>query len=280
MDRSEKLLSCVDEEGRGLEIGPNHRPLAPKSRGYNVETLDWLDKESVIRECLRSGLDPSSVEDIDYLWAGERYADLVDLSRGGFDWIIASHVVEHVPDLVAFLRDCEEILNDQGVLVLVVPDKRYCFDRYRPISGLGEVLDRFVEGRTRHSIGTLVEWHLYYSEVEGQGAWDSANTGEPTLCNEPRSACEMFRSRLDKDGYVDCHGWCFVPSSFRLLVKDLWDLDVIGLKELRWFPTEGCEFTIALARHGDGPGVSRNQLLAKVDRELASVWVGGVRRNV
>ncbi|WP_081622819.1 MULTISPECIES: methyltransferase domain-containing protein [unclassified Thioalkalivibrio] len=263
--------------GRGLEIGTNHRPLAAKAAGYNVETLDWLDKGELIRECMRCGLDPSRVEEIDYVWRGERYADLVDLSYGGFDWIIASHVVEHVPDLVAFLRDCEQILNDRGVLVLAVPDKRYCFDRYRSISGLGEVLDRFFAERSRHSIGTLVESHLYYSELDGNGAWGSASSGRASLCNDAESARELLRARPDLDAYIDGHGWCFVPSSFRLILQDLWDLKLVGLKEVRWFPSEGCEFFVSLGRHGDGPGLSRKQLLEKIDRELASVCATGGR---
>ncbi|MFV8835702.1 methyltransferase domain-containing protein [Aquisalimonas sp.] len=271
MDRTEKILACVDSDGRGLEIGPKHRPLAPKAEGFRVETLDWLTREELVRDCLNSGLDASQVEETDHVWRGERYADLVDLSRGGFDWIIASHVVEHVPDLVAFLRDCEEILNDRGVLVLAVPDKRYCFDRYRPISSLGAVLDRFVEGRCQHSIGTLVEFQLYYAEQDGQGAWSSASLGNAELRNEPAAVRDMFRARMNAEGYVDCHGWCFVPSSFRLLLQDLFDLGLMGLREVRWYPTEGCEFLISVGKHGSGPGLSRASLLGKVDVELGSV---------
>ena len=40
-------------------------------------------------------------------------------------------MIEHTPDLIAFLADCDAVLKDTGVLSLVIPDKRYSFDRFR-----------------------------------------------------------------------------------------------------------------------------------------------------
>jgi 2-polyprenyl-3-methyl-5-hydroxy-6-metoxy-1,4-benzoquinol methylase len=43
--------------------------------------------------------------------------------RHRYDWIVASHVID-VPNLVAFLIDCEALLKPGASLVLAVPDKR------------------------------------------------------------------------------------------------------------------------------------------------------------
>ena len=130
MTRNEKLLAQVDTTKPGLEIGPSHSPVAPKSAGLTVRILDTLSQEGLIKKYQPQGIDTTRIEEVDYVWQGERYADLVGPSR--FGWIIASHVVEHTQDLVGFLRDCSEILEADGILSLAVPDKRFCFDRTVP----------------------------------------------------------------------------------------------------------------------------------------------------
>jgi len=47
------------------------------------------------------------------------------------DFVVASHVIEHVPDLVGWLSDIHAALRVGGVLALVIPDKRFTFDLHR-----------------------------------------------------------------------------------------------------------------------------------------------------
>lgn len=43
MSRNQKALSLILKSGLGLEIGPSHNPIAPKSKGYSVHIVDHLD---------------------------------------------------------------------------------------------------------------------------------------------------------------------------------------------------------------------------------------------
>jgi hypothetical protein len=43
----------------------------------------------------------------------------------------------HVPDPIGWLHEVGEILADDAPLVLVVPDKRYCFDLYHQRTSSG-----------------------------------------------------------------------------------------------------------------------------------------------
>jgi SAM-dependent methyltransferase len=53
----------------------------------------------------------------------EVFTDLADVrSRGPFDAITLWHVLEHLPDPVATLRELEGMLTPKGVIVLAVPD--------------------------------------------------------------------------------------------------------------------------------------------------------------
>jgi hypothetical protein len=66
----------------------------------------------------------------------------------------------------------------------------------------------------------------------------------------------------------DVHAWCFVPSSFRLIMHDLHALGFTPLRELDFQPTIGCEFFVTLSRKGKGPDRSRLQMQCEIESEL------------
>jgi 2-polyprenyl-3-methyl-5-hydroxy-6-metoxy-1,4-benzoquinol methylase len=245
-DRKSKILSIIDKGGIGLEIGPSHNPVAPKSEGFRVSIIDHLDKNGLKRKYAEHGLDVSRIEDVDYVWNGQRYSELVG-GTGKFDWIIASHVAEHVPDLIGFLIQCEEILKPSGVLVLVVPDKRCCFDLLRPKTGLGQVIDAHIAGRTSHSPGTAAEYHLGIVTLNGAIAWPHLyDKGLVEFIHSARDA-ENAMASINKGEYIDLHSWTFTPNSFRLLMHDLNTLGLIKLTEAHFFDTQNVEFIVGLS---------------------------------
>ena len=173
MDRTARLLSMFDATGLGLEVGPSYNPLLPKSAGYNVEIFDHADAET-LRAKYRDNA--SQIEEVDYVSDGRGLLDVIG-EPGRYDYIVASHVIEHVADIVRFVQDCETLLKDGGTLVLAVPDKRYCFDTLRPISTVGQALQAFAEKRTRHSPGVVFDHLSMICTKEGWGVvWR-----EPTL---------------------------------------------------------------------------------------------------
>ena len=141
LSRRDCILPFVDKAGLGIEIGPSHNPIAPKREGFNVHVIDHMSREQLVQKYGAHAVRLERIEEVDFVWTGgQSYAELTG-RRGGYDWIIASHVIEHTPDLIAFLADCEAVLKETGVLCLVVPDKRFCFDRFRPVTGLARVID-------------------------------------------------------------------------------------------------------------------------------------------
>ena len=191
--------------------------------------------------------------------------------RGHYDWIIASHVIEHTPDLIAFLASCEEVLKDDGVLCLVVPDKRFCFDRFRPVTGLARVIDAHLAGQRIHSAGVCAE---YFLNVVGKGhelAWHPGFPGDYHLIHGIEDAKTGIREVVEKGSYLDVHDWCFVPHSFRLILEDLHALGYTGLREVAFHPTEGNEFYVVLGKRGKGLGMSRIDVLNRIEREIAAL---------
>lgn len=268
MTRKEKLLLHVSQGGRGVEIGPSYNPLAPKREGYRVTTLDTLDREGLRAKYAAHQVDIDRIEEVDCVWKGERYADLIPRPHD-FDWILASHVIEHTPDLIGFLEDCSAILGPGGVLSLAIPDKRRCFDRYRPISGLGQVIDRHVTRAKSHTVGSIVEFMLNAVARNGQITWDATTRGTDTfLCGLEQVQAHLREGR-QRPLETDVHAWCFTPSSFRLLLADLHLLGLTTFRERDFHPTEGSEFFVTLANGGDLAPTDRLQLLHQVEAELA-----------
>ena len=116
MNRTEKILYHVDKEGRGIEIDPSYSPVAAKKDGYNVHIIDHLNREQLISKYSdHHHVDLDNIEEVDFVWDGHPYSDLTGKTKH-YDWIIASHVIEHTPDLIGFLVECDSILKDDGVL--------------------------------------------------------------------------------------------------------------------------------------------------------------------
>jgi hypothetical protein len=141
--REEKVFRNLNNKGLGLEIGPSHNPMAPKKKGFNVHILDHASTSELRTKYQGHGVNLDNIEEVDFVWHGEVFQELIG-KTGCYDWIIASHVIEHTPNLISFLQQCEVLLKADGILSLVIPDKRYCFDYFSTTSTTGHVLDAVV----------------------------------------------------------------------------------------------------------------------------------------
>ena len=269
MNRNEKVLKFINKNGYGIEIGPSHNPIAPKKEGYNVHIIDHMDRRDLISKYNDHPVNLDNIEDVDFVWDGESYDDLTGNSKY-YDWIIASHVIEHTPDLIGFLNDCDSILKNDGVLSLVVPDKRFCFDYHRPITGISKIIDSYFQKNKIHTPGAVAEYFLNVVSKDGNIAWDSLSNGKYNFIHDLNDAQHYIAKVAEEKKYVDVHSWVFVPNSFRLIIQDLYRLGFIKFKEVVFFPTDGCEFYITLGRNGKNLKKSRIEMLEVIQSEISS----------
>jgi SAM-dependent methyltransferase len=237
--RKELIFKRIDPRGHGLEIGPSHNPLAPKVDGFDVQILDYTDREGLIRKYLELGVDPGRIEEVDHVWNGEPYADLVG-GEGVFDWVISSHSLEHIPDMVGFLLDCRRILKPGGVLALALPDHRFTFDHLRPASSLASVIDAHLRQDRNPTPGTVAEFNLLFARKGGFDSWSRwsstrLRTGDKG--NPPGKARQAMLDRIRSPEYVDVHVWCLTPRSFGGIVEGLIQLGLLEDMELLEPPT-------------------------------------------
>jgi predicted SAM-dependent methyltransferase len=249
MSKEEKVFKLLNKKGTGLEIGPSHNPIAPKRKGFNVHILDHANAADLKVKYKDHGVNVENIEEVDFVWNGEPLDKLIK-NVHCYDYIIASHVVEHIPDLISFFRQIESLLKSDGILSLVIPDKRYCFDYFSPLSSTGSIIDAHLNQNIQPSPGQVFDHFSNASKKNNNIAWSESSKGEPDkLCHSFDEAKEFYQKSLsEKKDYIDVHCWRFIPESFDLIMKDLFMLDLINLKIKQQFYTTGCEFFVSIGR--------------------------------
>jgi SAM-dependent methyltransferase len=257
--RNAIVRAQLDPDGRGLELGPLDRPIMPKREGFSVEVVDYLSTDDLRAKYgadIHAAIDASMIEEVDFVSHGQSLVDLVG-GEGQYEWVVASHVIEHIPDLVMFFQDVERILSTRGRLGLVVPDKRFCFDVYGELSTTGQLLDAHLQERTRPTPGQAFDYYSRTSELNGSIAWGRDADGVPRTMYGFDEVKTSYESSIDGDDFGgQLHCWRFTPESFRLIIEDLGRLGLIALRVVGEHDTVGCEFFVTLGRDhsaADGP---------------------------
>lgn len=251
--RTALLLAGADRDWRILEIGPSHAPIAPRSEGWTTTVVDHADREALIAKYATDPtVDTSRIETVDFVWTGGTLDALIPPPQhGSFDLLIASHVIEHVPDPIGMLVAAQRVLRpDTGFISLAVPDKRTCFDFFRPPSTTGKMLAAHRDRRARHLPADIFDGYAYMSALNGQTGWGWQSAAD--VCPiQPLSLA--YRRFLDSDDapeapYEDCHGWVFTPASFELIILELGEIGLIDWRVDRIVPQTGVEFIVHLRR--------------------------------
>lgn len=230
MDRREKLIGSLSKDSRIIEIGPSYNPLAPKAEGWNTFIIDHDDRESLVKKYLpHTAVDTTKIEDVDFVWHGGPLANAVPNDHlGTFDAFLASHVIEHTTDVVSFLKSAEALVGDRGTVVLAIPDKRKCFDAFRPLSTTGEAIVAFKEERSLHTARVHFDHVAFQISRNGPG-WPIDSDVKPEFV-APFTGVDKVLSLANSGLYVDAHQWIFTPSSFELMILELSALGYLDLR--------------------------------------------------
>ncbi|MBW8051172.1 MAG: methyltransferase domain-containing protein [Cytophagales bacterium] len=127
--------------GNGIEIGALHLPLkVPPSA--SVKYVDILPKSELEKHYPELLKDYELVE-VDIVDDGEY---LIKIQNSSLNFVIACHFLEHCQNPIAAVENFLRVLKPGGILYLAVPDKRYTFDKDRPITSFEHLLKDYEEG--------------------------------------------------------------------------------------------------------------------------------------
>ena len=274
MERKEQLLRHIDlRHGPGVEIGPLDKPIVAVSEA----SMLYVDHASTEELRAKYHDDPhvsiDEIVPIDVRWADRRLSESLE-GRGPVRWVVASHVIEHVPDPAGWLGQIAEVLVPGGILSLAIPDGRFCFDAKRRTTDVSELIAAALSARTRPTVSSTYDFWARMTAVDPVEAWEGRRSAlEP---DHEALALEKCHQAITSSEYQDIHCSVFTPQSFVEAFDVLMRLDIVPwylVRDLR--PTERgqIEFFVSLERLPAAlePDERRHLQSASVASALASV---------
>lgn len=122
--------------GTGIEIGSLHRRLPLMA---NVLYLD-AHKTSMLRELYGEDQRVTEIGQVQLIASGGKYPFLDD---GAFDFVASSHVLEHTANPPRQIEEWLRVVRRGGIVYMIVPDKRFCFDRRRAVTPLAHFIEEY-----------------------------------------------------------------------------------------------------------------------------------------
>ncbi|MCM1231839.1 MAG: class I SAM-dependent methyltransferase [Ruminococcus flavefaciens] len=243
-----------DSTKRILELGPLNYPVAEKASYPNTFYCDIRSTEEL--RALYSGndylaatgieIDVETIVPVDYVVKDGYSKSLSTVEK--FDYVIASHVLEHVNDLIFALRDIAQLLKPGGIFCIVYPDKRYCFDHFRTSASFRDAYHVF-RGGTKNNAPMVLDF--YYSVIPENNPvlfWN-----QDGILNElPRASYENAEAHyervLDGEKMDDIHYWPFTDMDFLKFLYDCTRARLLPFRLISFCPCvkDGQQFMVAL----------------------------------
>ena len=92
--------------------------------------------------------------------------DLAAIASGIYDFVAASHILEHTANPLKALREWLRVLKDEGVLLLVIPHRDGAFDHRRQLTSFAHLLEDFAND-TREDDMTHAEEFMERIDLAG-----------------------------------------------------------------------------------------------------------------
>jgi SAM-dependent methyltransferase len=238
MNRIAKLLGGIPKEAKLVEIGPLCRPLVTRPK-FNVFYVDYASRDYLIERYKNDpNVDLEKIVEVDGIW-GEASLKQATQSFGPVDCVLASHVIEHVPNLIAWLGEIQSILKVGGTLALAVPDQRYTFDYLRRPSQLPDLLDSYFQNRRVPSARDVFDHLMYFSVLDAKEAWAGRYPQPPLEQALSLEEAAKLADSINLDGaYHDVHCLVFTPLSFVTILFELASYRLHSFACEQFFDTE------------------------------------------
>jgi hypothetical protein len=196
MTHEQMVRQWIPPDAVGVEIGAFRYPV-PGLKPFYVDCFTEFGHEAVFA---------------DYYG----HAGFLPFRDNSLDYVVASHVIEHVANPVAALAEWYRVLRPGGLIYLVVPDRRYTFDQPRPLTTVEHLIEDFVRKTTAsdathiHDFAFGIDW----------AAFEPATPADQVLPRRTQLA-EGLRHAVATGGQINIHFHVFEPANVIGLIERL-----------------------------------------------------------
>ena len=152
---------------------------------------------------------------------GQQYiceaTSMQSIPSASYDFVLSSHMLEHCANPLQALSEWKRLLRKDGLLVLLLPDKRFTFDHRRPVTSLEHLVADFKSGKKEDDLTHLEEILKLHDLTRDPEAGDLA----------------FFKARSLRNAQNRClHHHVFdMPLAVRLVEHA--GFDVLGAEEIK-----------------------------------------------
>jgi hypothetical protein len=230
-----ELLKLVEVSRPGLEIGALDTPIVTRDMGP-VEYVDFASTDHLRALYAGTHVHLERLVEVDHVWGASTLADCVGAGRR-YAYVLAAHVIEHVPDLIGWLNEIADVLEPGAIAGFVVPDKRHTFDALRRTTSPHDLVDAHLRRLRRPGARQVFDHFYNFREAGQEHVQDTLGA--------------LKNATLAEDGvYIDTHCWVFTPASLLGTLRFMSDLGKLPFELAALQPTEAgqAEFLLALRR--------------------------------
>ncbi len=210
-ERLRRLLRGISLDTMvGIELGPLDRPLLSKQK-TNVKYVDHADRDGLIKKYKANQtiyVDIDKICDIDFIWSGGPIRNVIpqDIT---FDYCVAAHVIEHVPNPIGWLSQIASVIKPGGLINLAIPEKTRTFDHFRALSTPSDLVDAYIRNLERPSVKQVFDFIAFMSYIEPKPVKTSTYNDEKL-----KSAFQAAVDLLSNNHYHDVHCNVWTLDSF------------------------------------------------------------------
>jgi len=194
-----RTLGRVYLRGRGVEVGAGTRPwpIPPGAKCFYGDKRD----QSELNQYFKKEGSP-----VDQHIDAQTFEGIGDEK---FDFTLSAHVLEHLIDPLGAIRAALRVTKPGGIVMLAVPDKRYTFDKDRPVTPLSHLIEDLRTGGEPTIYAAALE-HLRYLHPQ----WNK----QPLSAEQQETEAKRLAALRGKERF-DTHFHTWTTESFAEMMR-------------------------------------------------------------
>ena len=190
-----KNLSYKYLKWKWVEIWALMNPFPHDKKQATVRYSDYKSTKDLIEAYpALSGFD---LVDVEYVCPAD---DLHSIPTDSQDFLIASHVFEHLPNPIGWLMEFYRVCKNEGIIYLTVPEKTRTGDKFRTRTPLSHMIDDYKSPSSERDLEHFRE-HIHMSPIDTDAFEKEAKILQKT------SESFHYHVFLEED-VIDIINWC------------------------------------------------------------------------